>query len=81
MHYATITCQKIDGRHCRMIASEKKSELGLIFKIPFFKTERNIWIFVHNIKNVFHKRGVEITCSQISSALSSEYPNIPYVYY
>lgn len=79
--YTTIVCQKIDNRHCRMIASEKERKLGLVFKIPFFKTEKNIWVFVHNIKNCFHRKGLEITGSQISSALSTEYENIPYVYY
>ena len=65
-----------------MIASEGGDcKLGIVFKIPFFKTERNIWKFIHIIKKVFEKKGFKLTGSQISSALTVEYENIPYVYY
>ena len=79
--YTTIICRKIDKRRCILIAEKGNENIEIGFKIPFFKTERNIWKFIHIIKKVFEKKGFKLTGSQISSALSSEYPNIPYVYY
>lgn len=82
VYYTTVICQKIDKRNIKMISkNEDGKQLELEFIIPRFKSKRMIWRFVHQIKREFHKEGFYISGSQISSALSMEYENIPYVYY
>ena len=79
--YTTIICQKLDKRNCLMIAQYGDKDLKLYFKIPFWKTEKKIWIFVHEIKKEFQKKGFQVTGAQVSSTLCAAYANIPYVYY
>lgn len=79
--YTTIICQKKEKRKCILIAQNDEGELELEFRIPFFKTKKNIWILIHEIQRKFNKKGFNVTGSQVSSALTAEYANIPYMYY
>ena len=79
--YTTKKKKKIDKRNCLMIAQYCDEDLKLQFKIPFFKTKRKIWIFVHEVQRKFKKMGFSVTGSQVSSALCAVYADIPYVYY
>lgn len=79
--FASVICQKIDNRKCLMIAEKGEEKIEIELKLPFFKTKKNIWIALYEIRKRFNKEGFELNGPQISSALSMEYPNIPHIYY
>lgn len=80
--FVSVRCQSIDKRSCYIIVEKGKEEMKITLKIPFFKSEKAIWTAIHKAKKKIQKEGFdEVTGSQISSALTSEYPEIPYVYY